>query len=182
MRAIEAEDTLKMIQEALASAGDEGAAAPKKKKVVKGKKIATKKTVDSVARFFNNHSENPHLQQIENAYLKYLSAQHAQESHLKAVKKLHILRALRTIQRYWKKKYVQIQERSAVKIQQYARKFLGKMSSYKTKLRGIRVRLLIIKLKKALLQFMKRRRFARSKVRPDVMDLAKANLPKVLKI
>ena len=99
-RAIEAEDTLKMIQEALASAGDEGAAAaapkPAKKKV--GKKIVKKKEkCDPVARFFNNHSENPHLQQIETAYLKFLTAQHAQESHLKAVKKLHILSALRKI-------------------------------------------------------------------------------------
>ena len=137
-RAIEAEDTLKMIQEALASAGNEGApaaAAPKpaKKKVTK-KIVKKKEKCDPVARFFNNHSENPHLQQIETAYLKYLTAQHAQESHLKAVKKLHILSALRKIQRYWKRKYVHIRERSAIMIQLYARKFLAKLSSYKVKL------------------------------------------------
>jgi len=55
------------------------------------KKAAVKKKpvdlMDTATRFFNNYGENPHLQQIENGYLQFLSAQHAKESHLKAVKK-----------------------------------------------------------------------------------------------
>lgn len=83
-----------MIQAALG-----GGKAPAKKKKV-AKKAAVKKKVDEVditTRFFNNYGENPHLQQIENGYLQFLSAQHAKESHLKAVKKFQILYALKKI-------------------------------------------------------------------------------------
>ena len=76
------------------------------KKPKKAKKVAKKKTqLDGIARFFNDYGESPHLQAIELSYLKYLEAQHAKESHLKAVKKLQILHALKTIQRFWKVKY-----------------------------------------------------------------------------
>ena len=53
--------------------------------------------MDTATRFFNNYGENPHLQQIENGYLQFLSAQHAKESHLKAVKKFQIMYALKKI-------------------------------------------------------------------------------------
>lgn len=79
---------------------------PKKKatKVKKGTKKA-KVAPDSIARFFNDYGESPHLQTIEQSYLMYLEAQHAKESHLKAVKRFQILHALRKIQRFWKQKY-----------------------------------------------------------------------------
>ena len=73
------------------------------KKGKKGKKKAT--TLDSIARFFNDYGESPHLQAIETSYLMYLQAQYAKESHLKAVKRFQIERALRVIQRFWKRKY-----------------------------------------------------------------------------
>lgn len=59
------------------------------KKGKKGKKAKKKKkeAIDTQTRFFNSHSENPKLQLIENSYLKFLEAQHAKESHLKAIKK-----------------------------------------------------------------------------------------------
>lgn len=102
---IQAENTLDMIQAALG-----GGKAPAKKKKV-AKKAAVKKkdpadAMDTTTRFFNNYGENPHLQQIENGYLQFLSAQHAKESHLKAVKKFQIMYALKKIQRYWKQKYI----------------------------------------------------------------------------
>ena len=77
------------------------------KKPRKAKKIAKKKKaqLDGITRFFNDYGDSPHLQAIEMSYLKYLEAQHAKESHLKAVKKMQILSALKTIQRYWKRKY-----------------------------------------------------------------------------
>ena len=77
------------------------------KKPKKAKKIAKKKKekLDGIARFFNDYGDSPHLQAIEMSYLKYLEAQYAKESHLKAVKKMQILSALKTIQRYWKRKY-----------------------------------------------------------------------------
>ena len=77
-------------------------------KALKKPKKATKKKkerLDGITRFFNDYGESPHLQAIEISYLKYLEAQHAKESHLKAVKKMQILRALKTIQRFWKRKY-----------------------------------------------------------------------------
>ena len=55
------------------------------KKGKKGKKKAN--PVDSIARFFNDYGESPHLQAIETSYLMYLQAQYAKESHLKAVKR-----------------------------------------------------------------------------------------------
>ena len=91
---IEAENTLDMIQAALG-----GGKAPAKKKKATKKATVKKKVdeVDTTTRFFNNYGENPHLQQIENGYLQFLSAQHAKESHLKAVKKFQIMYALKKI-------------------------------------------------------------------------------------
>ena len=65
----------------------------------KGKKGTKKKanSLDSIARFFNDYGESPHLQAIETSYLVYLQAQYAKESHLKAVKRFQIERALRVI-------------------------------------------------------------------------------------
>lgn len=99
---IEAENTLDMIQKQL------GATKPWKKPVKKGvkkKTVAKVEKVDTETRMFNNYGDNPHLQNIENGYLKYLEAQHAKDSHLKAIKKFQIVYALKVIQRYWKKKY-----------------------------------------------------------------------------
>lgn len=61
-----------------------------KKVVKKGTKKAKKKkeAPNSITRFFNDYGESPHLQAIEMSYLLYLEAQHAKESHLKAVKKM----------------------------------------------------------------------------------------------
>lgn len=53
--------------------------------------------MDGIARFFNDYGESPHLQAIELSYLKFLEAQHAKESHLKAVKKFQIVRALKVV-------------------------------------------------------------------------------------
>lgn len=117
---IEAENTLDMIQKALGGniAADSKADAKPKKKPFVAKKAPTKKEkIDSVQRFFNNYSENPHLQQIENGYLKYLEAQHAKDSHLKAIKKFQIIYALKKIQRFWKIKYQDIRNRAAKIIQ-----------------------------------------------------------------
>lgn len=88
---IEAENTLDMIEKAL------GVTPAPKKKATKKKVVKKKVEVDQVQKFFNNYSENPHLQQIENGYLKYLEVQHAKESRLKAIKKFQILFALKTI-------------------------------------------------------------------------------------
>ena len=88
-------------------------------KALKKPKKATKKKkerLDGITRFFNDYGESPHLQAIEISYLKYLEAQHAKESHLKAVKKMQILRALKTIQRFWKRKYQIIRNQCASKI------------------------------------------------------------------
>ena len=61
---------------------------------------------------------------------------------MKAVRKFHILRALRTIQRFWRRKYVQVQVRSACKIQQMARRFLAVRAGQRVHLNIIRKRLL----------------------------------------
>ena len=76
---IEAEDTLAMIKQALGGGtfqtGDDSATPlPKKttkKKTTKskGKKI---KSIDGIARFFNDYGESPHLQEIETSYLLFL--------------------------------------------------------------------------------------------------------------
>ena len=71
------------------------AAVKKTKKAKKAKK--KKEHVDGLTRFFNDYGESPHLQAIEMSYLTYLQAQYAKDSHLKAVKKLQILHALKTI-------------------------------------------------------------------------------------
>ena len=81
------------------------------KKVKKGKKGKKKKDkVDVETKLVNAYGESPHLQAIENAYLLNLDAKHAKESHLKAVKKLQMLRALRHIQRFWRRKYSEIKK------------------------------------------------------------------------
>lgn len=59
----------------------------KKKKAKKGKGKKKAPAMDTSTRFFNSYSESPHLQVIENSYLQFLEAQHAKESHLKAIKK-----------------------------------------------------------------------------------------------
>ena len=76
-----------------------------KKKSKKSKKVPPKKASDTLTKFFNDYSESPHLQAIEDSYLKFLEAAHAKESHLKQVKKFQILRALKKIQRFWTVKY-----------------------------------------------------------------------------
>ena len=73
---IEAEDTLAMIKQALGGGtfqtGIDSVAPPKKttKKKSKGKK--TTKSIDGIARFFNDYGESPHLQKIETSYLLFL--------------------------------------------------------------------------------------------------------------
>jgi len=70
---IEAENTLDMIQKALGGGlGD--AKPPKKKSTTLLKKKKAAEPVDKLQKFFNHYSENPHLQSIENSYLKYLKA------------------------------------------------------------------------------------------------------------
>ena len=105
--------------------------APKKKKTVAKKKAVKKVAMDTQTKFFNNYSENPHLQQIENGYLKFLEAQHAKESHLKAIKKFQIMHALKKIQVYWKAKFIQIKGRSAIIIQRHVKIFIKKMNKYR---------------------------------------------------
>ena len=56
-----------------------------------------KKPQDTMTKFINNYGDTPHLQAIEDSYLKYLQAQYAKESHLKEVKKFQILFALKKI-------------------------------------------------------------------------------------
>ena len=68
-------------------AANRKAGGKKVKKAKKGKK-KSKEAPDSISRFFNDYGESPHLQAIEMSYLRYLEAQHAKESHLKAVKKM----------------------------------------------------------------------------------------------
>ena len=81
------------------------------KKVKKGKKGKKKKDkIDDETKLVNAYGESPHLQAIENAYLMNLDAKHAKESHLKAVKKLQMLTALKTLQRFWKSKYSEIKK------------------------------------------------------------------------
>ena len=54
---IEAENTLEMIEKALGVAP-----AGPKKKAAKKKVTKKKEQIDQVQKFFNNYSENPHLQ------------------------------------------------------------------------------------------------------------------------
>lgn len=51
----------------------------------------------TMTRFFTDYGDSPHLQAIEDSYLKFLNAQYAKESHLKAVKKFQIMFALKRI-------------------------------------------------------------------------------------
>ena len=69
-------------------AANRKAGGKKPKKAKKATKKKGKEPIDSISRFFNDYGESPHLQAIEMSYLKYLEAQHAKESHLKAVKKM----------------------------------------------------------------------------------------------
>jgi hypothetical protein len=73
--------------------------------------------------------------------------------------------ALKKIQRYWKKKYLQVKERSAVKIQNIGRKFIKKMDNYRLKLGKIRSKVLQFKLKRALLLYAKNRRSKKAYIR-----------------
>jgi len=68
---IEAENTLDMIKKALG--GGLSDAKPAKKKSTTGlKKKKAAEPVDKLQKFFNHYADNPHLQSIENGYLKYL--------------------------------------------------------------------------------------------------------------
>ena len=90
--------------------------------------------------------------------------------------------ALKSIQRYWKKKYLQIKERSAVKIQKLARKFIQKMDNYRYKLGLIRAKMLVFKLKRALRLYLKNRRSKRAYFRSDILKIGLAKLKSVVKI
>ena len=92
----------------------------------------------------------------------HLKAQHAKESHLKAIKKFQIMYALKIIQRYWKGKYQDIRVRSAKVIQASVRRFVSKMNNYRAQLRKIKQRLLHISLKRALVLYIKKRRMGSS--------------------
>lgn len=110
-----------MIQQALNSNLDQGEDSvdtnkPSKKKAVKKKTVKKKSKPDGITRFFNNYAANPHLQQIENGYLRHLEVQYAKESHLKELKKFQIVFALKKIQRFWKKKHLEIKNKCASKI------------------------------------------------------------------
>lgn len=79
-----------------------------KKKPAKKSTLAVKKkkkATDALTKLCSDYSESPHLQSIEDSYLKYLEASYAKQSHLKEVKKFQILHALKTIQRFWKIKF-----------------------------------------------------------------------------
>ena len=173
-----------MIQKALESdpLPPDGVGAKKAKKGAGKKKGGKKAKLDTETRFFNHYSENPHLQQIENGYLKYLEAQHAKESHLKAIKKFQILTALKIIQRYWRKKYLLIRERSARTIQKLVRHFLAKMEVYRGKLLAIRRRLLRHRLNSQLRLYIKKRRVGKGYLRPDILAQASDNMQAVLLI
>jgi hypothetical protein len=134
-----------------------------------------KKPEDTMTRFFNSYGESPHLQAIEDSYLKYLQQQYAKESHLKAVKKFQIMHALKTIQRFWKKKYAEIKLNCLIKIQRNARCFLKYLKSRKAMLNNIRIRLLMINIKRRMLLFLKKKRVLRSKIRPNILSLANKN-------
>ena len=84
---IEQEEDFQLMGELESTAAANKKAGGKKIKTKKVKKKA-KEVPDSISRFFNDYGESPHLQAIEMSYLRYLEAQHAKESHLKAVKKM----------------------------------------------------------------------------------------------
>ena len=142
------------------------------KKPRKAKKIAKKKKekLDGITRFFNDYGDSPHLQAIEMSYLKYLEAQHAKESHLKAVKKMQILSALKTIQRYWKRKYQVIRNMCAHRIQRLARRYLTRLAQRNSRLAEIRASLLQLKLRACLLLFAKKRRVSKGYYRSSWMN------------
>ena len=75
------------------------------------------------------------------------------------------MHALKKIQLYWKAKFIQIRGRSAVIIQRHVKIFIKKMNLYRTKLQKIRQNLLKIKLKRALLLYVKKRRADKAKPR-----------------
>lgn len=80
---IQGEQTLEMLKKVLNKAGcnskiiKEGKSISEKEetktKAKKGKKVV-KKPVDTMTKFFNEYYESPHLQSIEDSYLKYLEA------------------------------------------------------------------------------------------------------------
>lgn len=89
--AIESEDTLKMLMQAINSESatadtvevradletveEEAKKKPKKTKKAKKPKVEAKPVpLDGLSRFFNDYGESPHLQAIETSYLRYLEA------------------------------------------------------------------------------------------------------------
>ena len=75
------------------------------------------------------------------------------------------MHALKKIQLYWKAKFIQIRGRSAVIIQRHVKIFIKKMNFYRKNLQKIRQNLLKIKLKRALLLYVKKRRADKAKPR-----------------
>eukprot|EP00347_Sterkiella_histriomuscorum_P021277 403334569 len=153
-----------------------------KKSVTKKVTSMTKvtKPQDTMTRFINNFGDTPHLQAIEDSYLKYLEAQYAKESHLKEVKKFQILCALRKIQRFWKIKYQEIRQYCALRIQNTVKLFIQKLRIRNLKLYRIKKSLLLITLQRALVLYIKKRRIQKSKIRPNILQLV--NKPSIHQI
>jgi hypothetical protein len=124
-----------------------------------------------MTRFFNSYGESPHLQAIEDSYLKYLQQQYAKESHLKAVKKFQIMHALKTIQRFWKKKYAEIKLACLIKIQKNCRHYLKSLKQRGLILNKIRIKLMMLKIKNKMLLFLKYKRMQRNKFRQNILSL-----------
>ena len=127
-----------------------------------------------MTRFFSSYGESPHLQAIEDSYLMYLEQQHAKESHLKAVKRFQIMHALKTLQRFWKRKYAEIRLRCLIMIQRNSKAFIRGLRLRNLRLQHIRKRLLAISLKQALLLFIKKRRISKNRViHPNILSIVK---------
>ncbi|CDW78606.1 UNKNOWN [Stylonychia lemnae] len=155
---------------------------PKPKTVDKkpAKKVVKKKPQDTMTKFIDNFGESPHLQAIEDSYLKFLEAQYAKESHLREVKKFQIMYALKKIQRFWKVKYQQIRNYCAMRIQRTARNFIQSLRIRALKLYKIRKSLLFLKLQSALILFAKYNRVKKSQINSQA--LKSINQSKIIKI
>ena len=81
---------------------------------------------------------------------------------------------MKKIQRYWKVKYQLVQKRSAVKIQRLARKFIAKMNYFRGKLHQIRLRLMKMRLNRAMILYVKKRRMKRTYFRQDILQIGLA--------
>lgn len=85
------------------------------------------------------------------------------------------MHALKTIQKFWKRKYAEIKLNCLIKIQRNARQFLKYLNSRKSLLNKIRIRLLMIKIKRKMILFLKKKRILRSKIRPNILSLVSKN-------